>query len=152
MRFAREGEFTFAGEDLNQRVLRRRVFGQFLAFSKTKQHRAGIGCAQQCPADNAIRSEVRFSFEREDFFPLRVNQRFLIHTANIAQRGRLGFDLRQTKISFSAVFVLARWNEVFRGRAPGTNPYRRKRFRGRVGRENPPYPSWTKVAYAVRSG
>lgn len=36
--FAREGELTFARENLDERVLHRSMFGQFLAFGETKQH------------------------------------------------------------------------------------------------------------------
>lgn len=106
VRLARQQEFAFTGNDLHHSVLCRCVFGKFLAFGKTKQHSAGIGGAQQCPAYDAVRRKLCFSFEREDFFPRRVNQRFLIHAVRLTRPDELRFDLRQNKIVCSrAVFV-----------------------------------------------
>ena len=73
VRFAGEKELAFTGKDLNQRVLRGGVLGQFLAFGKAKQDNAGIVRAQQRPADDAIGSKSGFSFERENFFLPRIN-------------------------------------------------------------------------------
>ena len=65
--FAGEGKFTFAGKDLDDRVLRGSVFGEFLPFGEPKQHDARICGAQQSPAHNAIRRKPGFFRQRHDF-------------------------------------------------------------------------------------
>ena len=96
VRLAVEGEFTFTGQYLYNRVLRRGVFGQFLAFGKTEEHGARIVGAQQRAADDAVGGKLGFFRQRQNLFPRRINQRLLTHAESFAQAEPAGFDSNQT--------------------------------------------------------
>jgi len=92
-----EAEFAFAGEDLNQRVLRGGVLAELLAFRKTKQDRARVWSIQDGAANDAVGGESGFVSEVEHFGFYRSNERLFFHARNIGCLFTDGFDLRQNR-------------------------------------------------------
>ena len=96
VRFAGERKFTFAGQNLDDRVLRGGVFGQFLSLGKAEQHHPRSGRAQERPAHDAVGGKLGFIDQRQYFFLCYINQRLLAHATNIAWQRPLGIDASQT--------------------------------------------------------
>lgn len=65
--FAVEAEFTFAGKNFHQRLLRGHVFSQFLSFGKSKEHDPQIGRGHERAAGDSVGRKLRFRRERQDF-------------------------------------------------------------------------------------
>lgn len=78
--FVVEVEFTFAGENLNQRVLGGGVLAEFLPLGETEQDGARVRGVEDGAADDAVGGELGFVSESEDFGFVWRNERLFFHT------------------------------------------------------------------------
>lgn len=67
MRRAVEREFALSRQHLDGRVLRGRMFSQFLSLGETKKHHAQARRAKQGAAHDPVVGELRLGGQRDDF-------------------------------------------------------------------------------------
>ena len=91
-RLARQRKLALARKNLNQGVLGGCVFRQFLAGGKAKQNRAGVGRAQERPADNAVRRKPGFVRQRHDRRSPGFHDRLLIHATSLPKASTARLD------------------------------------------------------------